>query len=114
MTVILPAAVFIALVGREFLALWMGPRYAAESGTVLIVLVLSQACSMALFPSGAMLYGLNRHRHLAYILLVGAIFKVGLTIVLLPPYGVLGAAIGTAVPELVLLLLSSPCSLLGV
>lgn len=101
MAVILPAAVFIALIGREFLALWMGPRYAAESGAVLIVLALSQAFSMALFPAGAMLYGLNRHRHLAYILLAEAILKVGLTIVLLPSHGVLGAAIGTAVPELI-------------
>lgn len=101
MVVILPAAVFIALIGGEFLALWMGPRYAVESSFVLIVLVLSQAFSMALFPAGAMLYGLNRHHHLAYILLAGAILKLGLTIVLLPSHGVLGAAIGTAVPELI-------------
>lgn len=101
MAVILPAAVLIALIGREFLGLWIGTRYAAESGAVLIILALSQASGMALFPAGAMLYGLNRHQYLAYILLAQATLKVGLTTVLLPSHGVLGAAIGTAIPELV-------------
>lgn len=101
MSIILPAAIFVAVIGQEFLALWIGPRYAVESSAVLITLALSQAASMALFPAGAMLYGLNRHQYLAYILLVQAIFKVSLTTILLPSYGVLGAAIGTAIPELV-------------
>ncbi len=100
LTVILPAAVFLALCGREFIALWMGPRYAAESGTVLVVLVLSQVAAMGQFPAGAVLFGLNRHRHLAFIFLGSALLKVALCLALIPSHGILGAAVGTAIPEL--------------
>ena len=108
LAVILPAAVLIALLGREFLALWMGLRYAAESGTVLILLVLSQAVAMAQFPAGAVLYGLNRHRHLAFILVGGALLKVALCLALIPSHGILGAAVGTAIPELIASLVLLP------
>lgn len=106
--VILPAAALLALLGREFLALWMGPRFAAESGTVLIILLLSQAIAMAQFPAGAVLYGLNRHRHLAWILLAQALVKVVLSLALIPTYGILGAALGTAVPEILASLVLIP------
>jgi O-antigen/teichoic acid export membrane protein len=106
--VVLPAAVLVALLGRDFLALWMGPRFAGESGTVLIILVLSQAASMAQFPAGAMLYGLNRHRQLAFVILGEALMKVTLSLVLLRSYGILGAAVGTAIPEILGSLLLVP------
>lgn len=98
--VILPAAALLSLLGREFLTVWMGPRYAAESGTVLVLLVLSQAVAMAQFPAGSVLYGLNRHRYLAFTLTGECLLKVAISLALLPSYGILGVAVGTAIPEL--------------
>lgn len=108
LAVILPAAMLLALVGREFLALWMGPRYAAASGTVLVVLVLSQAFVMAEFPARAVLFGLNRHRDLAFIVLGEALLKVALSLALLPSHGIMAAAVGTAIPELIVSLVLIP------
>jgi O-antigen/teichoic acid export membrane protein len=106
--VILAPTIVLALCGIEFLTLWMGPRYAAESGNVLVVLLISQVAVMAQFPGGAVLYGLNRHRQLAFILLGEAICKVILSVVLLPSHGIIGVAIGTAVPELIASLVLMP------
>ncbi len=108
LAVILPAAALFTLLGREFLTLWMGPRFATESGTVLIILTLSQTVAMAQFPAGAVLYGLNRHRYLAFVLLGEAALKVAISVALLPSYGILGAAWGTAVPEVLASMLFVP------
>ena len=108
LAVILPGVILIALLGREFLSLWMGQRYATESGAILIVLVLSQVMGMAQFPGGAVLYGLNRHRYLAFIISGEALLKVILCLVLIPSHGILGSALGTAIPELVASLVVFP------
>jgi len=108
MVVILPAALLLAVFGREFLALWIGPRFAVESGAVLVILVLSQTFAMAQFPAGAVLYGLNRHRDLAFILIAEAILKVVLSLTFMPSFGIVGIALGTAIPELVASLVLIP------
>jgi O-antigen/teichoic acid export membrane protein len=99
-TLIVPAAALLAIFGRDFLALWMGARFASESGMALMILVLSQALVMAQFPAGSILYGLNRHRYLAMVLLGGAAAKIAISAALLPVHGVVGAAWGTAIPEI--------------
>lgn len=106
--IVLPIAVLIGLVGREFLTLWVGSQYAGESGTVLIILALSQVFAMAQFPAGSVLFGLNRHCYLAAILVCEAILKVALSLILLPFYGIVGVAVGTAIPELIASLIMIP------
>jgi O-antigen/teichoic acid export membrane protein len=99
LTVILPVVMVLTVVGYDFLSLWMGRRYAEESGSVLIILALSQVVGMSQFPAVAMLYGVNRHRDLAFIFIGEAFFKVALSVLLIRPYGLNGVAIGTAVPD---------------
>lgn len=100
LTVVLGAAMSIAVFGGEFLSLWMGAEYATESGKVLLVLVVSQAAYIGQAPTVSVLFGLNRHRQLAFLHLGEAFVKVALSLMLLPSLGILGAAVGTAIPQL--------------
>jgi O-antigen/teichoic acid export membrane protein len=105
---ILPVAFGLIFLGREFISIWMGSGYAAESGDVLIILTVSQIIAMSQFSSGSILYGLNRHNYLAFCLFFEAIAKLVLSIALIGRYGIIGVALGTAIPEIIVYLFVIP------
>jgi len=98
---ILPVAVFVAIMAYDFLNLWIGTRFASESGSLLIILSLSQAINVAQAPAASILFGLNQHRWLGLIGLGEAFLKLTISIILIPILGILGAALGTAIPQLI-------------
>jgi O-antigen/teichoic acid export membrane protein len=106
--IILPIAATFILLGKEFITLWIGSKYAQLSGVVLIILTISQIAAMAQFASGSVLYGLNRHRYLSFLLTFEALSKIALSILLIRGYGIVGIALGTAIPEIVVYLFFLP------
>jgi O-antigen/teichoic acid export membrane protein len=93
-----PFAIWLLLFGQDFLVVWVGPKVAAGSGLLLPFLTAAIGFAIAgQTSSSAILFGLSRHQFYAYGLLVEAVASaVGLFLVI-PSFGVLGAAVVTAV-----------------
>lgn len=105
---VLPVAVTFIIRGTTFIRLWMGAEYATLSGQVLAVLAVFLAVHAAYEVMTASMMGINRHRGLIPIFLADAVCNVVLSILLVPRFGVVGSALGTVIPQLVVTLLIGP------
>lgn len=88
-------AVFV-VVGSDFIGLWVGQEYKDGYPAALIYMTggfLAFTQSLGLDIQRAY----NQHRFRTFVLSVGAVFKVLLSFWLVKEYGVIGAAVGTAV-----------------
>lgn len=90
----------ILLLGRMFILRWMGPQF-EQSYPVLVVLMLAMVFEVIGNGSDNMLFALNKHRYLAFANVTEAAVNFGLSLLLIGPYGLVGVAIGTAVPLVV-------------
>ncbi len=83
--------------GQDFIQRWMGVDY-LDAYPCLVVLVSCLILSFWQSPSIALLYGTSKHRFLAVITIVEGLINLGLSMLLVQYYGILGVAIGTAIP----------------
>ena len=84
---------------------------------MLLVLLYPMTLMLAQSASGRTLWGMAKHRTWAYVVLAEGISNLILSIILVRPYGILGDAIGTAIPltcSMVLFLPRHLCNLLGI
>ena len=88
----LPLVLALLVYGRELVRLWMGEEFAANSAPLLPILSLAMAVAAGQFNSSAILFGLNKHGGYAQGLLVEAVANVVGMIVVIPRFGILGAA----------------------
>ncbi len=103
-----PICTVYLFMGTQFVALWMGPEYAAKSRDVLIVLAVTHMFSLSHQTSRGILYGMAKHQYLAYCYVIEAIINLSLSLVLARHLGILGVALGTAIPHLILVLVVIP------
>jgi len=104
------------VMGKSVIEAWMGPRYVSSYIVLLIVLIPSMFY-YAQSTSNRILFGMSLHKSLAYVVLMEGIANVILSIVLVRPLGIVGDAIGTAIPLLCTSLFFLPrhmCRQLGV
>lgn len=87
----------IVLLGRMFILRWMGPQF-EQSYPVLVVLMLAMVFEVIGNGSDNMLFALNKHRYLAFASVGEAAVNFVLSVLLIGPYGLVGVAVGTAVP----------------
>jgi len=87
----------LLLYGRQFIEAWMGKNY-LDAYWVLFFLVSAAFFEVSQFPSMSYLYGVSRHRFLAYITLVEAGLNVALSLYLVRIIGIAGVALGTTIP----------------
>jgi O-antigen/teichoic acid export membrane protein len=91
----LPAAITLLLAPDTYLSLLFSPEYrVAESA--LIVLILGYLVSVILGPEGRFLRGIGRSRLVLYSNILLLVSNAALDALLIPIYGIVGAAIGTA------------------
>jgi O-antigen/teichoic acid export membrane protein len=98
---ILPVQAGLLILGRPFLAVWMGPRYADLSYPTLVILAVPLGLAMAQSICGRVLYGIGRLRWFARAVLVEALANLLLSVLLARPLGIEGVALGTALPNVV-------------
>jgi len=113
----LPVLVTLFTVGDVFIANWMGESYATKSGPVLQILCIGFAFHFSQLTAAAILKGVNRHRTLAFVLIVQALVGLLACIALATPYGLRGVAAGIAVPLVIANALFVPaftCRVLGI
>jgi O-antigen/teichoic acid export membrane protein len=113
---ILPVQAGLHLLGKPFLALWMGPDYAGWSYPTLTILALPLSLLMSQSVSGRVLYGLGQLRLFTVVVVTEAVANLFLSLALVRPFGIEGVAWGTTVPNIIgnLVVAEYTCRLLNV
>ena len=92
---------------RPFVRLWVGPGFSG-SAAPFWVLACGYAFAMAQNPGISAMYALKKHHYFARVSLVEALANVALSIALVGRLGIVGVAIGTTVPMLVVKIVIQP------
>ena len=115
--IIFPITAILTVLGKSVIEAWVGPKYVSTSYPVLLVLLYPTTLMLAQSASGRTLWGMAKHRTWAWVVLAEGIANLILSIVLVRPYGIMGDAIGTAIPltcSMILFLPHHLCHLLGI
>jgi O-antigen/teichoic acid export membrane protein len=104
----LPIALTLAIMGTQFVGLWMGPSYTAPIEVVLPILAITQILSSPHNVVVNILYGISRHAALAWLRLGEAAIIVTLSVVLGKTMGLTGVALGQAIPHVILVTIVLP------
>jgi O-antigen/teichoic acid export membrane protein len=94
------AAVFLCTLGPRFIGWWIDPSFEGPSGQVLQVLMLS--CLLFLPVRGValpILMGMGKPQIPTIVFLGAGLLNVALSVALAKPYGLVGVAVGTAIPN---------------
>lgn len=97
----------IFLFGNQLIYLWLGDGF-AEALPVLWVLMFCYVITIMQIPGYTMLMALNKHKIFAAITFFEGVCNVVLSIWLAPKYGILGVAMGTAIPMLLVKIVLQP------
>jgi O-antigen/teichoic acid export membrane protein len=93
--------------GKPFIHRWMGPQY-VDAYPVLAFLTVGLTFFLWQTASASLLYGISRHKFLAMFNSVDALVNLGLSLVLVRRYGMVGVAAGTTIPITINALLVIP------
>lgn len=93
-TLYMPLAMLVLVYGHELIQLWVGTEYVIHSAPLLPVMLIGTAFTTAgQFTSSSLLFGMGKHRDYAYFLLAEAAANIAGLILVIPRYGLMGAAI---------------------
>ncbi|HEX3104493.1 MAG TPA: oligosaccharide flippase family protein [Terriglobales bacterium] len=95
---IFPVTAVLLILGKSIIEAWVGRKYIATSYTVLVILIIPSTLMWAQAASGRVLFGISKHRTWAFVTLAEGISNLILSILLVRPYGIIGDALGTAIP----------------
>jgi O-antigen/teichoic acid export membrane protein len=90
----------IGILGSSILSVWIGEAY-SRYGYVASILAAAAAVDTLNWPGASLVTGMALHRPLARIALVTGIVNVGLSVLLVQPYGLTGVAVATLLPSVV-------------
>jgi O-antigen/teichoic acid export membrane protein len=101
--------------GAPFIRRWMGPPY-VDAYVPLVILMLAALVGVMQTPSTSYLLAVARHRYYAVLNGFDALLNLCLSLALAPRYGMIGVALGTAIPAFITKLILQPryvCAELG-
>jgi O-antigen/teichoic acid export membrane protein len=96
--VVFPIAAVLIILGKSVITAWVGARYVTACYPVMLTLLIPSIFFLAQSASPRILYGMARHKILAWITSMEGIANLILSVVLIRHYGILGDALGTAIP----------------
>ena len=106
-----PITLTLLMLGKSVIEVWVGKKYVATSYSVLVVLIIPATLMWAQAASGRVLFGISKHRTWAFVTLGEGIANLILSIILVRPYGIIGDALGTAIPLTITMLFFMPVHL---
>lgn len=115
--IIFPITAILTILGKSVIEAWVGSKYVATSYPVLLVLLYPTTLMLAQSASGRTLWGMAKHRTWAWVVLAEGTSNLILSVLLVRPYGIMGDAIGTAIPltcSMIFFLPRHLCHLLGI
>src|SRR5215475_8583192 len=93
LTLFMPFACFLLVYGHILIDKWLGPVMANQSAPLLPIFLLCYALVLAAqFNSSSLLFGVGRHGGYARALVVEAIVYVAALYLVVPRFGIVGAA----------------------
>jgi O-antigen/teichoic acid export membrane protein len=95
---IFPICVTLLILGKSVIEVWVGKKYVAASYPVLVIMILSCTLWWAQGASGRILLGMSKHGTWAIVTISEGVANLILSIILVRPYGIIGDALGTAIP----------------
>ena len=99
-SIALLVGVYLLVLGPEFIGWWMGPSFAGPSGAVTRVLMASFLVFLPVRGvSSALLLGIGKPRGAALAFVLMGVGNVALSVALVGPLGIVGVALGTAIPS---------------
>ncbi len=98
----LPLCLALLLVGDQFVTLWMGKEYSDKAYLIMVILLLPQFFEIPQQINCSLLFGTGKHKFLSYANTISGIANLILSIALAFKYGLIGVAIGTSIPQLIL------------
>lgn len=104
----LPVCIIYVSMGHEFIGIWMGEEYSSSSGNVLLVLAITTILSLPQYTISRILYGVSKHKLIAYLRIVEAVLNLTISLVLIQSFGIIGVAFGTAIPQIALMVIMLP------
>jgi len=104
---------FIFIFGGRFIVFWVGEGF-TDAIPVLWILTIAYAVALSQNPGIGLMYALKKHHFYAAVTIIEAIANVILSILLAPKYGIIGVALGTAIPMLVVKLFVQPIYISGI
>jgi O-antigen/teichoic acid export membrane protein len=117
LVIFMPFMLFILVYGHSLIAVWIGEEFARNSSMIFPVVALGSTLGfVAQFNSSSILFGLGKHERYAHGLLVEALVNVGLMFLLIPRFGIMGAAWAAAIPMIAVRGIYTPwlvCRVLG-
>jgi len=96
--VVLPISATLIILGKSVLTAWVGPEYVAASYPVMLILLIPATFTLAQAASTRILYGMARHKSMAWVSGMEGAANLGLSIFLIRQFGLIGDALGTAIP----------------
>ena len=108
MLLAIPIAAVYLTMGRQFISHWMGSEYAVLSGDVLCVLAVGVMVSTPQNTISSVLYGISKHNIIARLRIVETVANLALSLVLIHILGIVGVALGTAIPQIVIMAIILP------
>lgn len=97
---VLPIQLGLVWMGYSFLVVWMGESLAEASYPTLVVLSVPLTLSMSQSIIGRVFFGMGKLRWFTTFAVVEAVANLVLSLALVQQFGILGVAIGTAIPNL--------------
>jgi O-antigen/teichoic acid export membrane protein len=100
------AGVFLLVLGPRFLGWWIDPSYEDDAGRVLQILTISALVFLPVrgvaFP---VLMGMGKPKMPAVATFVAGLVNLGLSVLLVGPFGLIGIAFAAAIPNVLLALI---------
>lgn len=98
LSLFVPFAVFLTVYGNELFSIWVTPEFARNAVYLLPPLIVGFGLGQAAqFCTGSILFGLGRQQRYAHVVFGEAAASVLLMLLVIPRYGIFGAAVVAAV-----------------
>lgn len=101
LAMVVPLATVLGLLARPLVLIWVGPQFAG-SVNVIYILSIVVALRVGNSTSAVILKGSDLHKFLAFANLSMALGNLILSVLLVRSYGLVGVAIGTLIPMIVM------------
>jgi len=97
----------LIIFGKAFIQRWVGIEY-TNAYPILLILVIPIILALMQSPSIQLLYGISKHRFFAISNSVEGVANLVLSLILVRKYGLIGVALGTAIPMVIIKLFVQP------
>ncbi|MFC1668270.1 oligosaccharide flippase family protein [Chlamydiota bacterium] len=88
--------------GSDVIRLWVGVKYVAVAYPILVIHTISDFFAIPQFTAGSILYGIAKHKIVAIFSLIRALANLILSLILINYFGLIGVALGTAIPSIII------------